>query len=78
MRTPMTRRIDWLVAMDDLLTRRFTNCVFCSRPAEWAELRSTTSGYARTLAVCIRCKRSEGAEARLQALVEEHAQRWGG
>jgi hypothetical protein len=67
---------DWTVPFDDMLTMRFTTCIFCSHRAQWAELRDTDSGYAMSVVVCFPCKRVAGAEERLQALVDARAQQW--
>ena len=65
--------IDWTVPMDDLLTLRWTRCLFCAGEAQRWELRSTANGFARTMAVCTRCMRDREIEDRLQALVEAPA-----
>ena len=63
---------DWLVAFDDMLTRRLRSCTDCARPTGdgWCGIWTLASGHSVAYAVCERCKSREGSEAALRQRLE--------
>jgi hypothetical protein len=64
---------DWLIAYDDLLTRRLDHCTDCGTPHPpdaWSGVMNLPCGASVAYQVCARCHDTPGGEAALMDRLE--------
>jgi hypothetical protein len=69
---PVEKRLDWLAAIDDWITGRWTHCMACGgHPQQlWRGLWDCADGSAIAYSICVPRRRQPGAEAEVGRRLE--------